>query len=340
MKRPFLVLAAVALLAGCSKSPDKHAATPAPPAVSVTLARVTAADSPVLTEITGTVRPARQATIAAKIMGSISDLPVALGQHVAAGDLLVQLSAREIDARLAQAHAQRNTASRDLERERALLARGASTGELVRNLEDRLAGSEALVREAEAMRGYTELRAPFAGVIARKHADTGDLAAPGQPLLELDGIDNFQVEAPVPDSLAAPLAVGQPLTVIAPSTSRRLDGTLLEISSAVDSAARAVSVKIALPAGSGVRSGQFVRVLLPGPAVRALLVPASAVSRVGQMERVFVAGSDGRAVLRLVKTGAVRGDRIEIVSGLEEGESVVAAPPAGMREGQPLEVRS
>jgi multidrug efflux pump subunit AcrA (membrane-fusion protein) len=56
------------------------------------------------------------------------------------------------------------------------------------------------------------------------------------------------------------------------------------------------------------------------------------------MERVFVVGEGNRAVLRLVKTGARRGDRIEILSGLAAGERLVAAPPAGLREGQPLEV--
>ena len=79
-----------------------------------------------------------------------------------------------------------------------------------------------------------------------------------------------------------------------------------------------------------------------GPAAsvvyRALRVPAEAVTTIGQMERVFVA-RDGRAELRLVKAGAVRGGRVEILSGLAEGERVVVTPPAGLREGQPLQAQ-
>jgi multidrug efflux pump subunit AcrA (membrane-fusion protein) len=83
-------------------------------------------------------------------------------------------------------------------------------------------------------------------------------------------------------------------------------------------------------------------VQIPGVPVRALLAPATAVSLLGEMERVFV-DEDNRAVLRLVKTGAARtsaGRReVEVLSGLSDGDRVVVDPPAGLREGQPLEVR-
>jgi apolipoprotein N-acyltransferase len=64
-------------------------------------------------------------------------------------------------------------------------------------------------------------------------------------------------------------------------------------------------------------------------------VPASAVSHFGQMERVF-AVEHGRAVLRLVKTGRTVADRTEILAGLTAGETVVLAPPATLRDGQPV----
>jgi len=87
-----------------------------------------------------------------------------------------------------------------------------------------------------------------------------------------------------------------------------------------------------------VRSGQFARVQLPGGMVRALLIPTSALSTLGQMERVFV-NKDGRTVLRLVKTGAVHGARVEVLSGLSDADQVVINPPAGMQEGQIVEVQ-
>lgn len=335
-----LTLAAIAVLAlaGCGKPASPAASAPDRPPVQVQLAAVRLQTSPALIETTGTVRPVQRAQVAAKVMGVIEELPVTLGQSVRAGDVLAKIGAGEISARLLQAQSQLNVARRDVERERALLEKGASTSDMVKGLEDRLALTEAMVREAEVMLGYATLRAPFDGVVARKMANAGDLTAPGQPLLELEGSSAFEVEADIPDSLAGTLTVGAPLTVVIPGTGLDFTGSLSEISSAADPISRSVAAKITVPAGVAVRSGQFARIQIPGPEATTLLAPAAAVSRFGQLERIFVA-SNGRAQLRLVKTGAIRGERIEILAGVDDGEQVVVNPPAGLRDGQLLEVQ-
>ncbi|MFZ5494627.1 MAG: efflux RND transporter periplasmic adaptor subunit [Verrucomicrobiota bacterium] len=336
---PALAALATLLLAGCSR----HAAGPAPgadlPPLPVTVAAVSAEPLPFPTEVTGTVRPLRRAALAAKVMGTIEELPVVLGQRVAAGDVLVRISANEISARAVQARSQLNQAQRDLARERELLAKGASTADLVRNLEDRLVMTEALVREAETMLGYTTLRAPFPGTVSRRPANVGDLAAPGMPLVELEGEGEFQIEAGLPDSLAARLAPGVPVHAEVPVAGVGFTATLAELSSAADPAARTVPAKFTVPAGAAVRSGQFARLQVPGETITTLLAPAAAVSRAGQLERVFVVGAGSRAVLRIVKTGAARDDRIEILAGVDPGERLVLHAPADLREGRRLEVR-
>lgn len=334
--RLLLLPAALLVLVGCRR--HDPAATATLPVVQVHAAEVQTARTAVATTVTGSVRPVQRAVLSAKLMGTVAELPVNLGQSVAAGDLLVRLSAAEIEARVAQAKAQLNQVTRDLERERALLAREASTADMVRTLEDRHAQTAAMVREAEIMLGYTLIRAPFAGTIARKLVDAGDLASPGQPLLELTGSDAFEIEADLPASLTANLTGGASLTVEVPDAGAKFAGTVTEIASAADPRARTVPVRLAVPAGTPLRPGQFARVHVPGPAAATLTVPATAVTRFGQMERVFVIGADNLAGLRLVKTGAATGERIEILSGLNAGERVVTAPPAGLRDGQPLEV--
>ena len=329
----------LALLVGCAKpaAPESAAGTALPPA-KVRLATVRVENFAATTEVSGTVRPVQRAQLAAKVMGAIEELPVALGQRVRTGDLIVKISAAEITARVAQAQAQLNAARRDFDRERDLLTKGASTADMVRGLEDRFTGTQAMVREAEVILGYTTVRAPFDGVISRKFVNAGDLASPGLPLVEIEGTANFQVEAGLPESLAANLSVGTPLTVELPAAGLTFQGTLAELSSAADGGARTVAAKLTVPAGTAVRSGEFARVQLPGAAVRTLRAPAAAVTTLGQMECVFVAGEGNRAVLRLVKTGAARGDRVEILSGLDAGERVVVGAPAGLREGQSLEI--
>jgi RND family efflux transporter MFP subunit len=330
-------LLAGALLTACS---SHHTAEDAVRLTSaaVRVATVRIEDMPGFTEVAGTVRPVQHAMIAAKVMGAIEELPVTLGQRVRAGDLLAKISAGEISARMLQAQSQLNQARRDLERERSLLAKGASTPDMVKSMEDRFAMTEAMVSEAEVMLGYTTILAPFDGVVARRPANAGDLALPGMPLLEIEGAGDFQVEAGIPDSLAARFAVGAPLTVEIPATGASFEGRLVEFSSAADPLTHTVPAKLSVPATAVVRSGQFARVQVPGAPVRALLVPAAAVTMFGQMERVFVV-EDGRAGLRLVKTGAVRDSRVEVLAGLADGDRIVVDPPAGLREGQPLEIR-
>ena len=336
--RPFLPLLVLALLAGCSDRPTPETAASLPPA-KVRVATLHIEDLPMLTEITGTVRPVQHAMIAAKVMGTIEELPVTLGQRIRAGDLLVKISAGEISARVLQAQSQLNQVQRDLTRERDLLLKGASTSDMVKGLEDRFAMTQAMVREAEVMLGYATVRAPFDGVVARKLAETGDLASPGMPLLEVEGIGNFQIETGIPDSLASRLNVGTLFAVVVPAAGASFEGRLGELSPAADPYAHTVSAKISVPAVVNVRSGQFARVQVPGAPARALLVPAAAVTTYGQMERVFVVGEGDHAVLRLVKTGAARGDRIEILAGLSDGDRIIVNPPAGLREGQPLEIQ-
>jgi membrane fusion protein (multidrug efflux system) len=111
------------------------------------------------------------------------------------------------------------------------------------------------------------------------------------------------------------------------------------MASAADPATRTVRVKLAVPGRVTVRSGEYVRVQVPAESAAMLLVPATAVSAWGDLERVFVVGPDGRAVLRLVQPGSVRGGDRELLSGVAAGEQVVVTPPAGLAEGDPLDVR-
>ena len=216
--RPFSTVFALALFAGCTRQAPDSGAGPSLPPLKAQVAVVHLETVPVLTEITGTVHAVERAQLAAKVMGSIDTMPFTLGQHVKRGDTLATISAGEINARVAQAESRFNQANRDLARERELLPEGASTATMVKDLEDRCAGDEAILREAKVMLSYATLQAPFDGVITQKFASVGDLASPGLPLLAIEGSNGFEVQAGVPDSLAFDLSVGK-LLVVQTSTS-------------------------------------------------------------------------------------------------------------------------
>ncbi len=335
--RLFVLLAASAALAGCQREP-RAPASAALPAVRVSTALVERTSLPVQLELPGTLRAVQRAAIAARLSGTIVTLSARLGDSVRAGDVLLTLATPELSARAAQARAQLAQFDRELARERSLLATGAGTKDAVKLLEDRIAQAQAAVREAETMLDYATVRAPFDGVIARRHVEVGDFAATGAPLLQLDGIAALEIDFGVPDSLAPACSLGNTLEVEMPAAALRFRATVTELSSASEAATRSRTARLSVPPAAALRPGQFVRVFVPGPATATVLVPASAVTAFGQMERVFTVDARGRASLRLVKTGATHGDRVAIVAGLEAGERIVLAPPATLRDGQPLDL--
>lgn len=326
---------ALAALTGCGRDHDRSAGVADEAKISVALAAVERHTSPRTIEVPGTVRPVDRATLAAKVMGTVDTVAVTLGQRVKRGEVILRLSAAEIDARVAQAEARLEQITRDYEREKGLLADGASTEASVRTLESEQRAAQAAMEEARTMLSYTQITAPFDGVISARPVNEGDLATPGVRLAEIEGTGRLRVETEVPESLGT-IAPGTPVRIRV--AGRDFSGTLAEISAAADAQSRTVFAKIDLPADAPVRSGQFARASFPAGESEVLVVPARAIATFGQMERVFVV-ENGRAALRLVRTGASHGALIEVLSGLEAGERVVSEIPPELRDGQAVEVR-
>ena len=187
------------------------------------------------------------------------------------------------------------------------------------------------------MLGYMTITAPFAGVVAEKNVQVGDLATPGLPLLVVENNRKLQVVASVPEALAAGIKVGERLLVRQVAAGVEQEGAVSEIAPAADPQSRTTTVKLQIQAASAWRPGQYVRVLLPGTAVKSYLVPAVAVSTYGQMERLFVI-RDGTAELRLVRTGERQGEQVEILAGVSAGEQVVVQGQDLLRDGQPVQL--
>lgn len=331
--KSFFIILPLSLLIGCSPSEPANALSEAP-SLDVQVVEVSSDSIPQTLAVSGIVRPVDRATIAANVMGRVTVARLAVGQSVSAGEILVKMEADELDARLAQARAALAQANRDYDRESALEAKGAAARESVRSSEDRREIARAAVLEAEATMAHLQIAAPFSGVITTDFVNPGDLATPGQPLFELEGTSHLRAELLVPESLPTP-PLGSTIAVILAGI--RTSGQLAELSPSTEPNSRTRLAKIDLPPAAAARSGQFVRALWPAGEATTITIPINTISVFGQMERVFIY-HEGRAQLRIIKTGATQGDRVEILSGLEAGEQVIIAPPATLRDGQPVEI--
>jgi RND family efflux transporter MFP subunit len=327
----------ILFLAGCGKpSRGQPAAEPELPRVQVRAQTVQSKPLAAIEEVVGTVRARLRATVEAKASGRITDMPVVLGQKIKAGDLLARLDAPEIKARLDQAEAGLQEAEREWKRVSTLFEQQAATRAESDAANARYLVAKGAVAEARAMMGYVEVLAPFDGVVTRKSADVGDLAAPGKALVELEDPARLQLEADVPEAIASRVRPEARMAIRVSQDPTDLSGTVVEIAPVADPASRTFRVKLDLPAGHGLMSGQFARLLVPVGETSSLRVPTSAVVQRGQMEIVF-AVENQHAHLHLVKTGRRVNDEIEILSGLDPGDSVVIDNPQQLADGQPVQ---
>lgn len=289
-------------------------------------------------EVVGSVRAKLHAAIEAKVSGRIEALLVAPGQILKAGDLIAQLDSREIQAKLDQALALREQATRDLERARELFTKKITTQAEFDGVQARAGVAVGAVKETETMLGYTKVVAPFDGVITRKLADVGDLAAPGKlgkPIAEMEDPDALRFEADVPEALIGRVKLGAKLAVRVGATPAAIEGAVVELAPVADPASRTFLVKLDLPATEGLRSGQFGRVLVPTGETRAIHVPLSALVVRGQLETVFVVEKQ-HALLRIVRTGKRSDGGVELIAGINPGDRVVVEGVENLRDGQPV----
>ena len=334
----FIILTAI-ILGGCKNDATDHKQQAENlPAVTVTAAKVEKSIAENQVEVVGTVQAVEHAEIAAKISGNIINLPVDLGSRVKKGDLLLEIKAGEISAKLQQAKAQLEQAKRNLARERNLLKKKAATPETVKSLEDQMRIARAAHREASTMLEYTRIVAPFTGIVTRKLANIGDLATPGKPLLNMEEENNLQVLTDIPEAMILQINKGDTLSIFIPSANLSIQGKVAEVAPTADPSSRTAPIKLKIPPNKQLRSGQFARVTLAMTPAETLTVPASALSTFGQMERVFVE-TDGKAKLRLVRTGTRNPDRVEILSGLQENETVIISNNTTLIDGQPIVIQ-
>jgi RND family efflux transporter MFP subunit len=317
-------LAMLGLLHGCAAADASPVKPPGPPPRQVRVVTAERSSGPVLTEVIGTVRATRSATIAPLISGTVAEVRVGLGSAVRAGDVLVTLSAREVEARLEQTRAVSRQAARDRARATNLVGQGAISVAEYETAMSQWSLAQARQTEASSIAERRILRAPFAGVITSKLGSVGDTALPGQALLVLEARSPLRLEAQVPETIGQGLNVGDAVPVQIEGLDRDLPGRLAEIQPASDALSRTRLFKIDLPDAPGLRSGRFGRALLAGGQSVTVTVPSEAVVRHGQLESVFLVES-GAARIRLVRSGRARDGRVEISSGLAGGETLAAA---------------
>jgi RND family efflux transporter MFP subunit len=304
-------------------------------------------------EAVGTVRSIKEAMIAGKVMGTVTEIRKSAGESVRKGEVLIVIDSRDVAGQisqaqgaLAQAQAAVALAETNFHRFERLHTKGsASDLELdqarfqFETAKGAVEQAEGALKTARSYQSYAEIAAPFDGRVVDRHADVGDLAAPGHPLMTIEGEGRKRLMVSLDADRVSVATVGKSVRVEIPSLGdRTIEGTVAEIVPAADPATHSFLVKIDLQEDPALRAGLYGRAIFPGGERRALLVPRSAIHHRGGLTGVLVVESD-RVTFRLVTVKQEDSDPIEILSGLSPGESIIIAAPATLEIGSPVEVQ-
>jgi RND family efflux transporter MFP subunit len=289
----------------------------------------------------GTLRAKVETVISSLITARISSIAVWAGDEVQAGQVLVTLDSRELEARVDQVHQTMVAASARLKQTEKELARvkriiRADPGAVSKAERDRvqtalstaqaeLARLKRQKDEAQTALSYSTLAAPIAGRIVERFGDPGDTAIQGEPLLRMYDPATLRLEANVRESVASKLTQNQSLTAEIDALKKKYSVVVDEIVPSADPGSRSFLVKVSLTDGTGLYPGMFGRLMIPIGKVEKIYIPTKAVTRVGQLDFVIVDTKQG-AVRRYVRLGEFGpDDRIEVISGLTPGETVLIA---------------
>ncbi len=378
MSRRWMAAAALTALAGCGGSHSEPKPVAAVMPVSVTTQPAERVEWKTVVDVPGTIRATTTTTLSSRVMAYVQDVRVRAGDRVAAGQVVALVDPRELESGLAGAKAAQREAESGLteadngiasaqaqltlarvtfERMKALFEKKSVSHQEFDEAQARLRTAEAAVAMAEArraqlddriaqarqgvataslMRGYAEIRAPFAGLVTERMAEPGQLATPGAPLVTIEREGAYRLEAPVEESMIGQVWTGQTVQVVLGD--KTVDGQVTEIVPAVDAASRAFLVKASIRGGTAVRSGMFGRLRLEREMRQTITVPVGSVAERGALASVLTV-ERGVARQRIVTLGERRGDAVEVLSGLAEGEPVVHPRPLGLRDGSRVEVR-
>jgi len=177
----------------------------------------------------------------------------------------------------------------------------------------------------------TRVMAPYSGSITKKIIHVGDLASPGSPLFSLETYGKFQVEFFVPEKYIDKVYLNQQLTITIPSMDNiSVKGVVVRIDPAADPLSRSFNVKLDLPETQKFRSGVFARIALPVGSTDMILIPETAVIHRGELVGFYFVDNKKTAHFRLIRTGRIIKNHVEVISGIHPGDHYIVHPPVDM----------
>lgn len=310
--------------------------------------------------VTGQVEASTAINVSTKVMGYITSMQVKVGDRVNKGQLLATINSDDIAAKKAQvnaniseAEAALKNAQKDVDRFTALYKQQSATDKELDNVTLQYQSVKAKLEMAKQMRNevstlfaYTNLNAPFSGIVTQKFVDAGSVANPGMPILTIEQEGTYQVSIAVPESNIAQVKQGLTANVFISSINKNIKGIVAQINQSSQFSGGQYIVKIAINDADkkGLYSGMYANVSMALATKEvntnaAILIPVSSIEKKNQLNGIYTVSNSNTALLRWIKLGKVYGDKVEVISGLDGNESFIINADGKLYNGAPIKVK-
>lgn len=291
-------------------------------------------------QLNGLVEAVRQSTVAAQTAGTVSAIYYDVDDQVSPGNVLLQISDTEQQARFEQAQAGLRVAQTNLTNAEQNFNRidsiykkqlaSQSQYDQARNQLDSAKASyrqaSAALKESQKQVSYTKVIAPYGGLVTERHVEVGEVVAPGSPLMSGVDLSQLRVNVDLPQSYATTVRQNKLAEVALPS-GEMLAAKGMTIFPYANSNTHNFRVRIHLPENiQGLYPGMSVKVSMPLGSQQRIMIPAQAIVVRSELRAVYVLDQQQQPQLRQVRLGQRQGQEVEILSGLQVGDQIALDP--------------
>lgn len=308
-----------------------------PPVVEVVTASVKPVE--VVVSALGTLQADQAITITPEITGIVTSIDFADGQRMEAGDLVITINDEDLKARLMQAEARLTLTRANYQRAEQLVKQGSGTARARDEALNDFKSAEAEVAAAKSALDKATITAPFPGIIGLRQVSLGQYLTAGQHIATLADVDNLRIDFRVSEVFLTHIRKGQNVSVLFDALpGKRYTGVISAVDPVVSTDGRALSARALLSNDDGeLRPGIFGRVEIVTETRNSVLLPEAAIITSPAGGKAVFVIVDEHAKMKEVETGERLPGQVEILSGLEAGETVIVAGQLKVQDGAPVE---
>jgi len=342
-----LLIAAIYTLSGCEDGDSLAQSSKNYTMHDVVVSKIEQQIMPVILPVPGTVVSKDHIKVASRITGFIEQINFDEGDIIKPGDVLVEIDNAQIeaaikgaDAAVLAAKADLLDAKGDVNRIEKLVKSKTLAADELRNAEVRRAQTEATLATAEADvvakrqdRRYSHIVSPVHAQVRERLRDPGDLAATGEPILQLDVLGDMELETYLPSTSINNVSLGQTVNIQVEHYDELLEGKITSIVRSADKVTRRYKIRLLLPPDKNLTPGQFGQAQIVLREKTALLIPASSIIERAGIAGVFIKDASNTLRFRSVRLGKAWKDMREVLAGLEASTLLVTNPSSVLRDG-------